>query len=281
MNPAKRFSVWLRRGLAFRLLSGARIAPVLALGLSLASFNLVSADDGSPQRARILLVTGMDYPGHLWRQTTPVLVQALRQDKRLEVASIEDPRFLDSPALDNYDLVLLHFQNWEQAGPGQAARERLRRFVEHGKGLALVHFACGAWHGEWPEFEKLAGRIWFGSEPGPGKRQHDPYGPFRVELCQPQHAIVRGLQDFDTNDELYTCLEGTAPIEVVARAKSSVDGQYYPIAFVTHYGNGRTFHCVLGHDVKALSVPAVQELYRRGCAWAAGLAPTATAPSTP
>ena len=44
------------------------------------------------------------------------------------------------------------------------------------------------------------------------------------------------------------------------------------MAFVSHYGKGRTFHCVLGHDAKALSVPAVQELYRRGCAWAAGLA---------
>ena len=27
------------------------------------------------------------------------------------------------------------------------------------------------------------------------------------------------------------------------------------MAFVSHYGKGRTFHCVLGHDAKALSVP--------------------------
>jgi type 1 glutamine amidotransferase len=37
------------------------------------------------------------------------------------------------------------------------------------------------------------------------------------------------------------------------------------------YGKGRTFMCTLGHDVKALSVPSVQTLYRRGAAWAAGL----------
>jgi type 1 glutamine amidotransferase len=60
---------------------------------------------------------------------------------------------------------------------------------------------------------------------------------------------------------------------VVAQARSKVDNQFYPMAFLTHYGQGRTFHCVLGHDAKALSVPSVQELYRRGCAWAAGLAP--------
>jgi uncharacterized protein len=52
------------------------------------------------------------------------------------------------------------------------------------------------------------------------------------------------------------------------------------MAFVSQYGKGRTFHCLLGHDTKALSVPGVQELYRRGCAWAAGLAPV-TPPSAP
>ena len=98
------------------------------------------------------------------------------------------------------------------------------------------------------------------------------YGTFRVELAKPDHPIVRGMTDFDTQDELYTCLIGEHPIEVLAQAKSKVDGKYYPMAFISHYGKGRTFHCLLGHDAKALSVPEVQELFRRGCAWAAGLA---------
>jgi type 1 glutamine amidotransferase len=222
-------------------------------------------------KARILLVTGIDYPGHVWRQTAPVLAEALGKDKRLEVFTVEDPQFLDSSALQNYDLVVLHFQNWQRPGPDERARENLRRFVEAGRGVVLVHFACGAWHDEWPEFGKLAGRVWFGSDPGPGKRQHDPYGPFRVEMVIPEHPIAKGMVDFDTKDELYTCLVGDHPIQVVAQAKSKLDGQYYPMAFVSNYGKGKTFHCILGHDAKALSVPAVQELYRRGCAWAAGL----------
>lgn len=224
-------------------------------------------------KARVLLITGIDYPGHLWRQTAPILASALSKDSRLEVFTVEDPQFLYSPAITNYALILLHFQNWQCAGPGARARENLRRFVEGGRGLALVHFACGAWHGEWPEFGQLAGRVWFGSEPGPGKQQHDPYGLFRVEIVRPEHVIVKGLNDFDTQDELYTCLIGDHPIKVVAQAKSKSDGKYYPMAFVSEYGRGRTFHCVLGHDAKALSVPNVQELYRRGCAWAAGLDP--------
>jgi uncharacterized protein len=259
-------------------------ARVLALLLSLACFFLLSphavaADQqpgSTPKKARILLVTGIDYPGHLWKQTAPVLAEALRDDARLEVAIVEDPHFLDSTALMNYDAVLLHFQNWEQKGPGEAARANLKRFVASGKGIVLVHFACGAWHGEWPEFADLAGRVWFGANPGPGKRQHDPYGPFTVEMVKSAHPIVQGLADFETQDELYTCLIGDHPIQVVAQAKSKVDRQYYPMAFVSNYGQGRTFHCILGHDAKALKVPGVQELYRRGCAWAAGLTPVAT-----
>ncbi len=251
---------------------------VLSIGLCLGLFVHAQAPSTAPAaraKARVLLVTGEDYPGHVWRQTAPVLAEALRADKRLEVVAVEDPAFLDSPAINAYDVIVLHFQNWQRPGPGTAARENLRRFVEIGKGVALVHFACGAWFGEWPEFQQVAGRVWFGPEPGPGKRQHDPYGPFRVELVKPHHPVVRGMSDFDTQDELYTCLTGDHPIEILAQAKSKLDGKYYPMAFVSRYGKGRTFHCVLGHDTKALSVPAVQELYRRGCAWAAGITPLA------
>jgi type 1 glutamine amidotransferase len=192
---------------------------------------------------------------------------------------VEDPHFLDSAALQKYDIVVMHWQNWQQPGPGANARENVRKFVEDGKGIALVHFACGAWHDEWPGFEKLAGRVWAG--PGPNVHQHDPYGPFRVELAKPGHPLVRGLGDFETEDELYTCLTGDQPIEILAHAKSKVDGKYYPMAFVSRYGRGRSFQCTLGHDVKALSVPAVQELYRRGCAWAAGLSPLLEAAPAP
>ena len=228
----------------------------------------------SAPKARILLVTGIDYPGHNWRETAPVLAAGLQKDHRLEVFTVEDPNFLDSSALSRFDAVMLHFQNQDQPGPGEQARANLQHFVESGKGLVLVHFACGAWHNEWPEFEKLAGRVWFGPNPPAGGRQHDPHGPFRVEFTNHDQPIVRGIGDFQTTDELYTCLIGNYPIEVLAQAKSNVDGKYYPMAFISRFGKGRTFHCTLGHDVKALSVPEVQELYRRGCAWAAGLAPT-------
>jgi len=106
-------------------------------------------------------------------------------------------------------------------------------------------------------------------------RGHDPHGAFRVDITQVKHPITEGMKAFETTDELYTCLAGSTPIEVLATARSKVDGKDYPMAFVLNYGKGRVFHSVLGHDAKALSPAAVAELYRRATAWAAGLTPVA------
>ena len=174
----------------------------------------------------------------------------LQRDPRIEVRVVEDPHFLDSAALDRYQAIVLHFMNWKVPSPGEAARTNLKKAVAGGKGLVLVHFACGAWQ-DWPEFVNLAGRVW-----NPKFRADDRRGPFQVEIADQDHAITQGLQAFDTDDELYTCLDGKPPIEILATARSKVDGKDYPMAFVQSYGKGRVFHCVLGHDAKALGLRA-------------------------
>lgn len=221
---------------------------------------------------KVLLVTGIDYPGHPWRQTAPVLRALLEKDARLQVRVAENPDVLGSPRLAAWDVVILHFMDWEVPGPGPAARENLQRVIAGGKGLLLTHFACGAWDGnEWPEFVRLAGRVW-----DPKLRGHDPHGTFRVEIADPEHPITRGLAAFETLDELYTCLTGDTPIHVVAKATSKVDSREYPMAFILDFGKGRVFHTVLGHDARAYANDGgVGELLRRGCAWAAGLPPVA------
>ena len=233
-----------------------------------------AAAAGPPSEARtakVLILTGNEYPGHHWKETAPLLAKFLAADARLATTVNADPNFLASPKLLDYDVVVLNYMNWNSPDPGEAARANLKKYVESGKGLVLVHFACGAFQG-WPEFANIAGRVW-----DPKLRPHDPYGKFTVEIADPAHPITKGMQPFETTDELYTCLAGTKEIHVLAKATSKVDKKDYPMAFVHEYGKGRVFHCTLGHDVRALSVAAVQELYRRGTAWAARLEPVADA----
>ncbi|TKJ36676.1 MAG: hypothetical protein CEE38_10230 [Planctomycetes bacterium B3_Pla] len=219
------------------------------------------------QSKKVLIVTGIDYPGHKWKLTAPVLAKAIAADKRLEVTVTEKPGDLGKDNLSDYDTIVLHFMDWEVPDPGPKARANLKRVVKNGKGLVLVHFACGAFQ-EWPEFAELAGRVW-----DPKLRGHDPHGKFTVKITDDKHPAMKGLTEFETVDELYTCLTGKTPIKVLAKARSKVDGKDYPMAFVLDYGKGRVFHSVLGHDVQALANPAVGRLFRNACAWGAGLEP--------
>ena len=234
---------------------------------ALAANPAATSATGENQTADVLIVTGIDHPAHNWRQTAPVLAEMLRKDKRLKVRIVEDPHFLDSSALHRYDVVILHFMNWEQPAPGPKARANLQKCVKDGKGLFVVHFGCGAFQ-DWPEFRNLAGRVW-----DPKARAHDPGGPFRVNIIDVPHPITKGLKSFETEDELYTCQTGDRPVNMLATARSKVDGKMYPMAFTFNSGKGRVFHSALGHDVKAISNPGAAELFRRGCAWAAGLTP--------
>ena len=237
------------------------------MGLMLLAAGCSSMVSGAIEQKDVLIVTGIDYPGHKWQLTTPVLKAALSADKRMAVSVTEDPNDLARLDLDEYDTLVLHFMDWETPDPGPTARATLKRFVQNGGGLVLVHFACGAFQ-EWDEFGVIAGRAW-----DPNLRGHDPHGAFTVEIADATHPVTAGLTAFETTDELYTCLAGETPIHVLATARSKVDHKDYPIAFVLNYGTGRVFHCVLGHDVQAFDNPAVGALFRRGTAWTAGLPP--------
>jgi len=244
--------------------------PALLIAAWCQAIGTLAAEQAPAQPAKpILLLTGEDYPGHKWKETTPVLRSQLEKDARLQIQVVEDLKFLRSPDLHKFAAIVMHFKNYDPAVPGPEGQENLARFVREGGGAVLVHFACGAFQ-EWPEFVNLAGRVW-----NPKLRGHDPYGVFRVDIADANHPITRGLASFDVPDELYTCLAGEPPVTVLATAVSKVDQKTYPMAFTLAYGKGRVFHSVLGHDVKAFSTPAVGGLFRRATAWAAGLEPSA------
>ena len=217
-------------------------------------------------RKCVAIVTGDDYAGHHWRVTGPELAAILREDQRLEVWIVESPAIFASPAIDAFDAAVVHFKDYAERLPlGSAVWTGLDRYVAAGHGLVVAHFGCGAFQ-EWPGFVNVAGRIW-----DPSKRGHDPYGPFHVRVVDAAHPIAHGMTDFDTADELYTCLVGEPQIHILYAATSCVDHQEYPMGFVVENAKARVFHSSLGHDVASLRYDGTRELYRRAVAWAAGL----------
>ncbi|MFA6244568.1 MAG: ThuA domain-containing protein, partial [Candidatus Hydrogenedentales bacterium] len=161
-------------------------------------------------RKRVLIVTGDDYPGHRWQETGPELAEILREDSRFEVSITECPAIFASPLIDSYDAAFVHFKNYSARLPlGEDVWQGVKRYVDSGHGLVFVHFACGAFE-DWKGYVQIAGRVW-----DPKKRGHDPYGPFNVRIVDAQHAVTKGMADFDTADELYTCLVGDTTIHTL------------------------------------------------------------------
>ena len=89
--------------------------------------------------------------------------------------------------------------------------------------------------------------------------------------------IRRGPSGFETDDELFSKLQGGAPIHVLLDAASLYSGRREPVAWSRSYGKGRVFVTLLGHDVRARKVPAFGRLIRQGSVWAAGLEKSAGA----
>lgn len=228
---------------------------------------LLRRQPDSQAAKRIVILTGDDYPAHLWRVTGPEFAAILRADPRLDVTISESPYLLGSPLLTAYDAVFLHFKNYHDRLPtSEAIWNNLEKYIHAGGGLVIAHFGCGAMQ-EWNGFVNTAGRVW-----DPGKRAHDPYGEFLVRILRTGHPAAKGLEDFTTTDELYTCLTGDTEIEVLAEATSKVDKQDYPMAFVLTPGKGRVFNSTLGHDLRALQATGARALYLQGTRWATGLA---------
>jgi type 1 glutamine amidotransferase len=267
LNPE---GLWASVGRRCRTVAPKRdTARLVLLSLFIAVSAIAAAADRDPDNIRVLIVTGIDYPGHHWWQTTPVLHEELRKDPRLKVEVLKDPYKLDVTDLSNYDTLLLHFMNWQKPDPNDKAKENLQNFVQRGGGLVIVHFACGAFPG-WPEYASLAGRIYDRTN------THDPRGPFTVNLVNTNHALTLGMvSSFETDDELYICLMGDKPIDLLATARSKITQRDHPMAFVHRYGKGRVFLTPLGHDVKALRAAGTAELIRRATAWTAGREPLA------
>ena len=210
---------------------------------------------------RVVVVTGEDWKGHIWKQTAPALKKIVEKNDGFEATIVEDPNFLASDELFTFDEIVLHFKNYEPLKDEEKAKENLIRFVKEGGGLVVIHYASGAFDG-WSEFRNLVGRT--------QGRRHDKRGPFTIKIVNDQHPITKGMKDFVADDELFIGLTGDRPIQLLANARSKITGTDHPMAFVHDYGRGRVFHTALGHDLKAITMPGTTELIRRGAAWAAG-----------
>ena len=224
----------------------------------------------------MLIITGDNVGAHDWKETSQALKEFLEEGGRIKVDITATPsKDLTDENLAKYDVLVLNYKDTPGGSPesrwSDANKEAFLKAVRGGKGLVVYHFASSAFtKPNWDEFEKAVAGGW--------RTQgfHGPAHAFTVKKTDVKHPISEGLPaQFDhTIDELYQNSMLTPGSEVLATAYSDPGkprgtGKDEPVIWVNHYGKGRVYENVLGHDTKAMADPNYQKWMRRGVIWAA------------
>lgn len=244
-------------------------------------------------RVNVLLVCGGKY--HDFDYARLELLRLLAEHSRLRVRVVEDYR--DAAAFDGADMLITYTCNVLPDADGQSALQRFldrggRWFALHGTNSVLQWVReRKAWDAprSAPDFMRMLGSQFIA---------HPAIAPYRVDISDPEHPLVRGLQPFDADDELYLCeyhgdnhallhtrFAGAAP----GFAESDWSRGDRQLVLYTHrHGNGEVLYCTLGHcrghyDMQPLmteypavergawKLPVFHEILRRGIHWAARL----------
>ena len=155
--------------------------------------------------------------------------------------------------------------------------ERLKQslvdFVRGGKGLAGVHSATDTYK-NWKEYNDMMGGAFDG---------HPWHTAVPVRLLDSDHPLnkVFGGEGFTVTDEIYRFRKGTANPgdrrmllsldpnwDQIGRGRR--EDKFFPISWISDYGEGRTFYCSLGHRDEIYSNPAVLQHYLAGFQYALG-----------
>lgn len=166
-----------------------------------------------------------------------------------------------------------------------------RWFALHGTNSALAYRKGAGWYAR----ETARG---FMELVGSQFQAHPPIAPYPVQVTEPDHPLVAGIEPFEAEDELYLCdffgahrvllhadFAGEAP-GFVRRDWSGGDPRR-PVMYLKSHGAGEILYFNLGHarghfDMRPFTdyyekvergswpKPEFKELLRRGVRWAAG-----------
>jgi type 1 glutamine amidotransferase len=200
-------------------------------------------------KSRVLFMVGGPY--HDNPELYPILQKMLEGTGDFTVTLSRDLDQFKAENIKNYDLVVMYTT---RLNPTKEQEQGLIDFVANGKGFVGIHCATDTFRDSDAYWKLVGGRF----------RTHG-HELFKVNITGKSHAIVKGMSNFEINDESYS--DDFHPgSKVIVLARRPKDGE--PSAWVQYYGKGRVFVTGLGHDKVAWNNLAFQELVARGSEWA-------------
>ena len=218
------------------------------------------------------------------------ILKLLAEDDRVRVRVFEDYANLD--AIEKADLLVTYTCD---VVPSLVQQEALRAWLErggrwyalHGTNSILRFLADGRVDSpRWaPHLMQTLGSMFIA---------HPPIAPYRVTVADPGHPLVKDVQPFDAEDELYLSeyygeLQVLLETEFEGEATGFVENQWtkakHPVFYIHTVGEGAVLYLTLGHcrghyDMQPMidfypqpekgswTLPVFYDLLRRGLAWA-------------
>jgi len=171
---------------------------------------------------------------------------------------------------DAYDVVLFYTMqievpmvedSWFKRDP----RPAIERLFERGQGVIVLHHSFFAFP-DWPFWDEVVGINNRTSNPEEGFSFHFDTEQC-VELCDPAHPILLGVESFQTVDEGYHMPDE----EVEGHLLLAVDhpDTMKSTAWPRQVGASRVFCFQLGHDAVGWDHPSFRQILRQGISWVA------------
>lgn len=137
------------------------------------------------------------------------------------------------------------------------AHEALAAHVDGGRPLLGVHQSANTF-ADSPHWRRLLGGAWV-----PGTSWHPPQGDTTVDVADPTHQLVAGLEHVRVDDERYCDLVVHPDSHVLLTQHEA--GTDHPLVWVAP--SGRVVYDALGHDVGSYASPDRASLLVREAAW--------------
>lgn len=219
------------------------------------------------------------------------VLKLLAEHKNIRTRVLET--YDDIEAIQNADFIISYTCD---VVPGLEAQEALRDFVSnggrwyalHGTNSILRFLENGLVDSPRvaPHFMETLGSTFVA---------HPPIAPYEVNVVQKEHPLTKGVENFETTDELYL-METYAELDVLmdcefsGKAEGFVESEWpkgrHPIFYIREIGDGKVLYLTLGHcrghyDMQPLidfypevercawDLPVFYDLLRRGIKWAA------------
>jgi len=219
-------------------------------------------DGDTSSKIRLLLISGSN--NHEWKETSPILESVFTDAGCFSVDVTENPDTLCYDDFSTYDAVVSNWNSWPDNDVRWPldAEDGLLKFVKNGGGLVFFHASSSVFYA-WPEFKQISTGAWIENT------KHGKPGMVHVEINESDHPITKGINGFIVFDELWENAEKNPDFKVLGTAWSEQCEEKQPAIMVAEVEEGRIFHTILGHDVRAIRNAGLNTLLLRGTEWAA------------